>query len=72
MDKDDKIEWMFCTQCKKTVLLNNSGICFRCQGKYTERTQPDSWTNMHTCKKCGNTIIFLSKGCEDCDVDDAG
>lgn len=64
--EDDTIRWMFCTQCKKTVLHNYSGICLRCQEKYSEAMQPDSWLNMHRCKECGKHFPFLAEGCVDC------
>lgn len=66
-DKNLEIEWMFCTQCKRTVLHNNCGICLACQEKYDESTQPDSWANMHKCGKCGGIIVFLEEGCKRCE-----
>ena len=66
VDKEGEIRWMFCTQCKRTVVHNNSGICLRCQEKYSEETQPDSWTNMHRCKECGGHFVFMAEGCVNC------
>ena len=62
----EEVVWMFCTECKRTVLMNNAGICLACQGKYNHKTQPDSWENMHICKKCGSSFPFLAEGCVDC------
>lgn len=42
----EDILWMFCTQCTQVVIQNDNGICLRCQGSYTEKTQPDSWKNV--------------------------
>lgn len=39
-------KWMYCTQCKQTVVQNDCGICLHCQGKYEKHEQPDSWTNL--------------------------
>ena len=42
----DEIRWMYCTQCKKTVIQNDVGICLCCQGAYHSENQPDSWDNV--------------------------
>jgi len=65
-DKKEEVVWMFCAQCKRTVLHNNCGLCLACQEKYDESTQPDSWVNMHKCKKCGEVVVFLEEGCLQC------
>lgn len=72
-DEEKDIVWMFCTQCKRTVLHNNSGICLACQRIYSVEKQPDSWVNMHTCDKCGSPIVFMCEGCLECKegVDDS-
>ena len=48
------IKWMFCTQCKQTVWLNDVGICLMCQKKYNKFNQPDSWDNAPKCSNCGD------------------
>jgi len=74
VNKEKELAWMFCTQCKRTVLHNNSGICLACQRKYSVDKQPDSWVNLHTCDKCGSTVAFIREGCLECreDSDDDG
>lgn len=39
-------KWMYCTQCRQTVILNDCGLCLRCQGAYNVVNQPDSWNNV--------------------------
>lgn len=66
MMKNKEIQWMFCTQCKRTVVFNRSGICLGCQGAYPRDEQPDSWENMHNCPECGKFFPFLAEGCLEC------
>ena len=68
----EKICWMFCTQCKRTVVFNRAGICLRCQGLYIAEEQPDSWENMHKCKVCGKDFPFIFEGCLRCQDLDMG
>ena len=39
--------WMYCTQCRQTVIQNDVGLCLRCQGVYHVGNQPDSWDNVN-------------------------
>jgi len=59
--------WMFCTQCRQTVIRNDCGICLACQRKYTPDAQPDSWINIHRCIKCGKRSTVENDICRDCD-----
>lgn len=61
-----KILWMYCTQCKGTVVRNDSGICLACQGAYDTSNQPDSWASIHKCKKCGGGIAAVAGECRSC------
>ncbi len=35
------VSYMTCTTCKGVVLVNNTGICLRCQGGFTQTPQGD-------------------------------
>ena len=68
--KEDEINWMFCTQCKRTVVRNLSGICLHCQGAYDRLSQPDSWDNMHRCSHCGKQTAFMVDHCGLCNIEE--
>ena len=65
----EKLIWMCCTQCKQVVLQNETGICLKCQGKYSEKNQPDSFRNVKSCEHCGYYLsgnIDYSGTCDVC------
>jgi len=68
----NNFKWMVCTQCKQTVLQNPTGVCLKCNGPFDVNDQPDSWKNLHRCKRCGRELPVASDCCGICNDDECG
>jgi len=44
--QQDGYKWMSCTQCKETVLFNETNVCLACHHIYDKGSNPDLWANV--------------------------
>lgn len=67
-----EMKWMECPHCKKCVLHNMTGTCLACQRTFAPEEQPDSWENLHRCRRCSRKVSLVGSDCGICEDTESG